>query len=284
MEQKNSYTQPWVLVRGAGDLASGTILRLHRCGFKVIATECADPSAIRRKAAFCTAVWDREATIEGVTCCCVSDAKEAEAVRMQGAIPLLIDADCRCVPLLRPAVVVDAILAKRNLGTNHNLAPITVGLGPGFVAGTEVDCVVETMRGHHLGRVIYQGTAIADTGIPGNIGGYTHQRVIHSPSQGSMVFASDEAGNKVDIGSMVTKGQIIGLVDEVPVYATLDGVLRGLIREGYPVQKGLKIADIDPRPEQAAYCDTVSDKARAIAGGVVEGILSLASMKGIRLL
>lgn len=271
--------QPWVLVRGAGDLASGTILRLHRCGFKVVVTECSEPSAIRRLAAFCPAVWNGIATVEGVTCRRITGPEEAEAVSAAGEIPLLVDEYCQCADIFRPAAVIDGILAKENLGTSRKMAPITIGLGPGFTAGEKVDCVVETKRGHHLGRVIHEGSAIANTGIPGNIGGYTHQRVIHAPDSGKMRFVPG-----VDIGSMVTQGQIIGFVGETAVNATIDGVLRGLIREGYPVTKGLKIADIDPRKEQAAYCDTVSDKARAIAGGVLEALLAEAKRKGITLL
>ncbi len=271
--------QPWILVRGAGDLASGTIMRLHQCGFKVVVTECEDPSAIRRLAAFCPAVWEGVSRVEGVTCRRTGTAEEAEKIHLAGEIPLLVDPDCKCTGSLRPAALVDAILAKRNLGTCRSMAPITVGLGPGFRAGEDVDLVVETKRGHHLGKVIGKGSAIANTGIPGNIGGFTSERVIHAPADGEMGFAPG-----VNIGSMVQKGQVIATVGQTPVYASIDGVLRGLIREGYPVRKGLKIADIDPRPEQIRNCDTVSDKARAIAGGVVEALLSEAKKKGISLL
>ncbi len=271
--------QPWVLVRGAGDLASGTIARLHACGFKIIVTECENPSAIRRLASFCPAVWEGESAVEGITCRRIHAYEEAEAVSQAGDIPLLVDENCGCVAYFRPAAVVDAILAKKNLGTRRDMAPITVGLGPGFTAGEDVDCVVETMRGHHLGKVIHQGAAIANTGIPGNIGGYTAQRVIHAPASGAMHFVPG-AG----IGSLVSQGQVIARVGDVPVPATISGVLRGLIREGFPVTKGLKIADIDPRPEQAAYCGTISDKARAIAGGVLEALFGEAKRKGITLL
>lgn len=276
--------QPWILVRGAGDLATGVIVRLYRCGFCVAVTECANPSAIRRRAALCEAVWQGQATVEGVTCRRVTDAEEVVYVSQAGEVPLLVDERAACVSALRPAAVVDAILAKRNLGTNRDMAPITVGLGPGFTAGEDVDAVVETMRGHHLGRVILQGAAIPNTGVPGVIAGYAAERVIHAPASGEMAFVQDENGQAVDIGALVRKGQEIARVGGVPVRATIDGVLRGLIRAGYPVTEGLKIADIDPRPEQVAYCDTVSDKARAIGGGVVEALLLLAREKKIQLL
>lgn len=276
--------QPWILVRGAGDLATGVIVRLHRCGFRVAVTECANPSAIRRRAALCEAVWQGQATVEGVTCRRVTDVNEATRVSQAGEVPLLVDERAACVSALRPAAVVDAILAKRNLGTNRAMAPITVGLGPGFMAGEDVDAVVETMRGHHLGRVILQGAAIPNTGVPGVIAGYAAERVIHAPASGEMVFVQDEKGQTIDIGALVHKEQEIARVGGVPVLATIDGVLRGLIRAGYPVTEGLKIADIDPRPEQVAYCDTVSDKARAIGGGVVEALLRLAREKDIQLL
>ena len=276
--------QPWILVRGAGDLATGVIVRLHRCGFRVAVTECANPSAIRRRAALCEAVWQGQATVEGVTCRRVTDVNEATRVSQAGEVPLLVDERAACVSALRPAAVVDAILAKRNLGTNRAMAPITVGLGPGFMAGEDVDAVVETMRGHHLGRVILQGAAIPNTGVPGVIAGYAAERVIHAPASGEMVFVQEEKGQTIDIGAPVHKQQEFARVGGVPVLATIDGVLRGLIRAGYPVTEGLKIADIDPRPEQVAYCDTVSDKARAIGGGVVEALLRLAREKDIQLL
>lgn len=276
--------RPWVLVRGAGDLATGVIVRLYRCGFRVITTECAGPSAIRRKAALCEAVWRGTSKVEGVRCRCVSDVAQAAAVSRTGEVPLLVDERAACIGVLRPAAVVDAILAKHNLGTDRSLAQITIGIGPGFTAGEDVDAVVETMRGHHLGRVIRQGAAIPDTGVPGAIAGYTVERVIHAPAAGRMRFVKDETGAAVDIGAIVRAGQTIARIGETPVSATINGVLRGLIREGYPVSAGLKIADIDPRPEQAAYCDTISDKARAIGGGVVEALLELSGEKGIELL
>lgn len=271
-----------VLVRGAGDLATGTILRLHNCGFRVLAVECARPSAIRRRAAFCEAVFDGTATVEGVTARLIDRIEQADAVWNAGEIPLIVDETAVCAASCAPAVLVDAILAKRNLGTTRDMAPITIGLGPGFTAGGDVDAVVETMRGHRLGRVIYEGAALPNTGVPGPIAGFAAERVIHAPASGAMTFV--RSPEPVDIGSIVQKGQTIGFVGGVPVTATLDGVLRGLIREGYPVTEGLKIADIDPRAQEVQNCTTVSDKARAIAGGVLEAMLHLAGERGVSLL
>ena len=271
-----------VLVRGAGDLATGTILRLHNCGFRVLAVECARPSAIRRRAAFCEAVFDGTATVEGVTARLIDRIEQADAVWNAGEIPLIVDEIASCAAACAPAVLVDAILAKRNLGTTRDMAPITIGLGPGFTAGGDVDAVVETMRGHRLGRVIYEGAALPNTGVPGPIAGFAAERVIHAPASGAMTFV--RSPEPVDIGSIVQKGQTIGFVGGVPVTATLDGVLRGLIREGYPVTEGLKIADIDPRAQEVQNCTTVSDKARAIAGGVLEAMLHLAGERGVSLL
>lgn len=271
-----------VLVRGAGDLATGTILRLHNCGFRVLAVECARPSAIRRRAAFCEAVFDGAAAVEGVTARLIDRIEQADAVWNAGEIPLIVDETAVCAAACAPAVLVDAILAKRNLGTTRDMAPITIGLGPGFTAGGDVDAVVETMRGHRLGRVIYDGAALPNTGVPGSIAGFAAERVIHAPASGAMTFV--RSPEPVDIGSIVRKGQTIGFVGGVPVTATLDGVLRGLIREGYPVTEGLKIADIDPRAQEVQNCTTVSDKARAIAGGVLEAMLHLAGERGVSLL
>ena len=278
------FKRPWILVRGAGDLATGIILRLWSCGFRVAVTECRKPSAIRRRAALCEAVWEGTSCVEGARCRRVETLRQAELAEEEGVIPLFVDEEAACIRLLHPAAVIDAILAKRNLGTAREMAPITVGVGPGFTAGEDVDAVVETMRGHFLGRVIWQGAAIPNTGIPGEIGGFSSERVIHSPASGPMRFVKENGKTAVDIGAAVKKGQIIAWAGDTPVYASLDGVLRGVIREGYEVKKGLKIADIDPRPEQAAFCDTVSDKARAVAGGTVEALLEASARKGIRLL
>ena len=259
-----------VIVRGGGDLASGVIHRLHRCGYRVLILECEKPSAIRRKVAFCEAVYDGTATVEEVLCRRIDSLKECKGIWEKGEIPLLVDPAGKCIGELgsqgNVSALVDAILAKRNLGTRKDMAPVTIGLGPGFTAGEDVDYVVETMRGHDLARVIRKGQAIPNTGIPGMVGGVSKERVIHSPGAGQI-------HNVAQIADIVEKGQILAYVGDVPVEASITGVLRGIIREGYEVPLGMKIADIDPRKEQKKNCFTISDKARCIAGSVVEILL-----------
>lgn len=259
-----------IVVRGGGDLATGTIHRLWSAGFRVLVLEAARPAAIRRQVSVCEAVYEGSATVEGMTAQRIADVSEAEAVWAAGKVPLMVDPAGACIPAVQPAVVVDAIIAKRNLGTHRGMAPCTIALGPGFTAGVDVDAVIETSRGHNLGRVITSGTAKPNTGIPGIIGGYGKERVIHCPAAGIL-------RNVKKITDTVSKGDVIALVETetgtVPVEATLDGILRGLIRDGYPVRVGFKMADIDPRAEEYNNCFTISDKARCIAGGVLEAIL-----------
>lgn len=261
-----------VIVRGGGDLASGVIHRLYRCGYRVLILESEKPSAIRREVAFCEAVYDGEAFVEGVLSHRISDVSQCEAVWKQREIPLLVDETGASVQVLHPAAVIDGILAKRNLGTSRDMAPLTIALGPGFEAGEDVDFVIETKRGHDLGRIIEEGSAIPNTGIPGVIGGYGKERVIHSPAAGSIQL-------QAKIGDLVEKDQIIAFIKkrkgkEVPVYASLTGILRGIIRQGYLVSEGMKIADIDPRKEEKKNCSTISDKARCIAGSVLEVLMA----------
>ncbi|MGM9589173.1 MAG: selenium-dependent molybdenum cofactor biosynthesis protein YqeB [Faecousia sp.] len=261
-----------IIVRGGGDLATGTIYKLHQCGFPVLVLETEKPSAIRRNVAFCEAVYQGSQTVEGVTCLLADSAEQAQSYLRQGRLTMLIDPTGDCIADFWPLAVVDAILAKKNLGTCRAMAPITVGLGPGFTAGVDVDAVVETKRGHHLGKVLYSGAAAPNTGIPGIIGGYGKERVIHSPATGIL-------RNVAEITDTVIQGQTIAVVEtadaRAPVQAAFTGLLRGLLRDGYPVTKGLKIADIDPRMEEYNNCFTISDKARCIAGGVLEAILHL---------
>ncbi len=261
-----------VIVRGGGDIATGTIYKLYQCGFRVLVLETENPSAIRRNVAFSEAVYNGTQIVENLTCYLAKTVDEAVSMLEEGKLVMLIDPIGESIDKLKPMAVVDGILAKKNLGTNREMAPITVALGPGFTAGEDVDAVIETMRGHSLGRVIYEGQAIANTGIPGMVGGYTKERVIHSPAAGVM-------RNVSKITDTVKKGEVIAFIEteteKVPVEATIDGLLRGLIRDGYPVTKGFKIADIDPRLNEFDNCFTISDKARCIAGGVVEAILHL---------
>lgn len=263
-----------VVVRGAGDLASGVLAHLFRCGFAVLALETEQPAAIRRQAAFCEAVYDGVQTVEGITCRRVASVEQIWDVIDAGEIPLLVDTNAACLQTLAPAAVVDAIIAKKNCGTTIDMAPVVVALGPGFTAGADCHAVVETMRGHRLGRVLYTGGAQPNTGVPGLINGYGKERVMHSPVSGKM------RGVK-HIGDIVEKDEILGYVGETPVYASLSGVLRGILRDGYNVPKGMKMADIDPRREQKNNCVTISDKARCIAGGVMEALMVLGRQKGV---
>ena len=259
-----------IIVRGGGDLATGTIYKLKKSGFPILILEVATPSAIRRNVAFCEAVYQGTQTVEDMTCYLAASQEQAEQFLMEGKLTVLVDPVGESIVKLKPLAVVDAILAKRNLGTHKEMAPITVALGPGFTAGEDVDAVIETKRGHNLGRVLWIGSAAPNTGIPGIIGGYGKERVIHCPATGIL-------RNVKKITDTVSKGDTIAMVEtadgSVPVKATLDGILRGLIRDGYPVTVGFKIADIDPRADELDNCFTISDKARCIAGGVLEAIL-----------
>ena len=265
-----------MIVRGGGDIATGTIYKLYQCGFKVLVLEIENPSAIRRHVAFSETIYQGTQTIEDVTCYLAKDLEEAVSMLEEGKLTMLVDPEGTSIFSLEPLAVVDAILAKKNLGTTRDMGEITVGLGPGFVAGEDVDVVIETMRGHNLGRVIFEGPAEKNTGIPGEISGYGKERVIRCPGTGIL-------RNISKIGDTVKKDQVLAVVEtaegEVPVLATIDGLLRGLIRDGYPVTEGFKIADIDPRLEEYKNCFTISDKARCIAGGVLEAILCLKGKK-----
>lgn len=259
-----------IIVRGGGDLATGTIYKLKKSGFPVLILEVAYPSAIRRNVSFCEAVYQGTQTVEDMICYRAESLAQAKQFLCEGKLTVLVDPAGESIHQLKPLAVVDAILAKKNLGTNRNMAPITVALGPGFMAGEDVDAVIETKRGHHLGRVLWTGSAAPNTGIPGIIGGYGKERVIHCPAKGIL-------RNVKKITDTVSRGDVIAVVETeqgtVPVEATLDGILRGLIRDGYPVKVGFKMADIDPRAEEYNNCFTISDKARCIAGGVLEAIL-----------
>lgn len=261
-----------IIVRGGGDLATGTIYKLYKSGFSVLVLEIAKPSAIRRNVAFSEAVYQGTQQVEDVTCILSKSLDEAKTLLKEGKLVILVDPEGLSIKELKPFAVVDGILAKKNLGTNKDMAPVTVALGPGLIAGKDVDAVIETKRGHNLGRVLLHGSAAPNTGVPGIINGYGKERVIHSPADGILK-------NIAKITDTVSKDETIAIVETkngpVPVKASLDGLLRGLIRNGYPVTKGFKIADIDPRAEEYNNCFTISDKARCIAGGVLEAVLFL---------
>lgn len=310
-----------IICRGAGDLATGIIHRLHRAGHRVIALETDYPAAIRRQVSFCEAVYDGSAAVEGVTARLIPALTDAEndteiateadvetdaendtetysgvndtpaahiasekwsrsaieAVLEAGEVPLLIDPKGESIELLKPDVVVDAIIAKKNLGTTINMAPLVIGVGPGFTAEHDVHLVIESMRGHNLARIITDGMAQPNTGVPGNIAGFTSERVIHAPAAG-YIHDVRKIGDIVQKGDEIAriypdKGSYDNALSEyVPVNATITGIIRGLIREGYYFKKGFKIADIDPRESELTNCFTISDKARSIAGSVLEAV------------
>jgi xanthine dehydrogenase accessory factor len=266
MDNTSALNNMCVMIRGGGEMASGVAHRLFRAHFKVFMTEIPHPLCVRRTVSFCEALFDGAQEVEGVTARFVSSPKEVSAVWDEGMIPLLIDPQGISRDVIKPSVIVDAILAKRNTGTHTGDAPLVIGLGPGFWAGRDVDVVIETNRGHDLGRVIYDGPPEPDTGVPGAISGVTAQRVLRAPRDG--VFRPEK-----EIGAMVAEGETVAWVEDESVTATIAGVLRGLLREGMSVQKGLKSGDVDPRGKRE-NCFTISEKTRAIGGGVLEAILT----------
>ncbi|MBS1249745.1 MAG: hypothetical protein MAG431_01329 [Chloroflexi bacterium] len=264
-------TDKLILVRGAGDLATGVMIRLLRSGFHVIALEIETPSAIRRTVAFANAVYKGVATVEDITGVLVDGVSVAPKIAEEGLVPVLVDPEATSLEILKPDVVVDAIMAKHNLGTHKEMAPTVIALGPGFSAGVDAHAVIETNRGHNLGRVILDGPPEADTHIPGITAGYGAERVVHAPATGTLTGICQ-------IGDRVTRGQVLAIIEneagQVKVPSPLDGVLRGLIYPGTQVKQGTKMADVDPRGDPA-HCFSVSDKARAVGGGVLEAILYL---------
>lgn len=255
-----------VVIRGAGDIATGVALRLYRAGLQIVMCEVETPTSIRRTVCFSEAVRQGEMEVEGVTAR-RADLEELPALLEAGIVPVLVDPAADCAAVLEPDAVVDAILAKRNLGTTMDMAPVVVAAGPGFTAGKDCHAVVETMRGHYLGRVIYQGSAQPDTAIPGLIGGYAGERVLRAPADG--IFEGIRT-----IGDLVEAGDAAGYVQGQPMVCTISGTLRGLIADGVAVTKGMKCGDVDPRCEPD-HCACASDKALAVGGGVLEAILCL---------
>ena len=266
MRMGKSIGELIILIRGAGEMASGVAHRLHQSNFKICMTEIPHPLAVRREVAFCEAIYEGEKVVEGVRAKLISKPEEIESIWKKRHIPILIDPDGKKTRgFLKPDVLVDAIMAKKNLGTQINDAPLVIGLGPGFTAGKDVHVVIETNRGNDLGKMILNGTAEPDTGIPGEISGYTMERLLRTMKKG--IFHPQKA-----IGERVNKGSVVAVVDDFPVIARISGVVRGLLREGVEVKKGMKVGDIDPRGKKEV-CFNISDKARAIGGGVLEAIL-----------
>ena len=298
---------PLIIVRGAGDLASGVLAAIHICGFRVLALENANPSAIRRSVAFSEAVRIGHCSIEEIEARLIAKEQAAAILSTKNSeagtgttadfpgveamtvgietgaaagskanrlafIPIAVDPTGELIDMLHPAAVVDAIIAKKNCGTHLDMAPLVIALGPGFTAGKDAHVVIETMRGHHLARLIYQGTALPNTGIPGLVGGESFLRVIHAPAAGALRVMRD-------IGSSVTRGESIAHIihtdgSVTDVTASINGIIRGMLPDGFIVRNGLKMADIDPRLTELNNCFTISDKARALGGAVVTAILS----------
>lgn len=263
-----------VLIRGGGDLASGVALRLYRAGLRVVISELPHPKAIRRLVSFAEAIPRGEMTVEGVTAKRVVDPTDTLRVLQvlaRGFIPVLVDPEGQSVPALHPHVVIDARMLKRKVELIPTPVKLVVGLGPGFVVGENCHAVIETKRGHTLGRVLWQGSAEADSGIPEPVASHAEERVLRAPQDGVLV-------GKVEIGDHLEKGQVVAEVDGETVRSPFSGVLRGLLHPGLQVTVGQKIGDVDPR-DDPNYCSLVSDKSLAIGGGVLEAILSRSELR-----
>ena len=259
-----------VLIKGGGDLGTGVAWRLHKAGFPVAITELAQPLVVRRTVAFASAVYDGEIAVEGITAWRADSLDDARKLLDDEMIPVLIDPECRARAELQPKIFIDAVMAKRNTGTRKTDAPFVIALGPGFTPNIDCHCVIETQRGHNLGRVLWTRAAEPNTGIPGEIGGKGSERVLRAPIAGIL------RGQK-KIGDSVTQGEIVAFVNDAPVLAPFDGVLRGLVHDGLPVAQNLKIGDVDPRAARE-NCFTLSDKALAIGGGALEAVLEWIKM------
>ncbi|HEY7356949.1 MAG TPA: selenium-dependent molybdenum cofactor biosynthesis protein YqeB [Ktedonobacterales bacterium] len=256
-------------VKGAGDLASGTIHRLHRAGFAVVAAELSQPLALRRTVAFAEAVYSGTIEIEGLTGARAETLDEVQAALARGQVPVLIDPNGALMRALKPTALIDATLAKHPTGIQLGDAQVVLALGPGFEAGVDAHAVIETNRGHHLGRVYLSGCAEANTGVPGDIAGFTSERLLRAPADGPLIAQHT-------IADVVQAGEVIATVGGVPMLAQIGGVLRGLVHDGLVVRQGMKVGDIDPRARRE-HCFSISDKSRAIAGGVLEALLYLLS-------
>lgn len=261
------FDKNFVVIRGGGDIASGIAFRLFNAGFKVLILEISKPSLIRRKVSFAQAVYDKKIYVEEICAILSGTLDEALSLSEDNTIPVLVDEELNNFKNDRPFILVDAILAKKNIGTKRDMADVVIGVGPGFTAGVDVDAVIETQRGNDLGNVIIEGSAQPNTGIPGVICGYGQERVLRSPKEGNIRIIKD-------IGSVVERGEIVAEVDGTEIKSSISGVVRGMIQNGYHVTKNMKIADVDPRLN-IEYCYKISDKAHAVGSGVLEAILHL---------
>ncbi len=255
-----------VLIRGAGEMASGVAHVLRTSGLKVAMTEVDAPLAIRRSVSFCECVWEGSCMVEGVTAKEVEKWEDFDAVIDRGEVPVIVDPELRSLGGWKPDVLIDATLAKRSMGLKSELAPLVIALGSGFLAPEDADIVVETNRGHDLGRLIRQGAAAPNTGVPGMIAGFSHERVVYAPCRGTLKSLKS-------IGDLVEAGEPIAVLGDATIASPLKGVLRGLMRDGARVREGLKIADVDPRGE-VDYCRTISEKARGLGTNVLWAIVS----------
>ncbi|KAI3349728.1 EF2563 family selenium-dependent molybdenum hydroxylase system protein [Clostridium botulinum] len=260
-----------IVIKGAGDLATGVATRLKKCGFNIVMTEISQPTTVRRTVAFSQVVYDEKVEVEGITAVLASNKEDINKIVEEGNVAVLVDEKAKIIDEIKPEIIIDAIIAKKNLGTKIDDANIVIALGPGFTAGIDCHCVIETKRGHYLGKAIYKGSAIPNTGVPGEVGGFSKERIIRAITDGKILPVSK-------IGDYVKKGDIVAYVNETPVLAKLDGIVRGMLQKDVSVFKGMKSGDIDPRCEKN-HCFTISDKARSIGGGVLEAILYLSNFK-----
>jgi len=261
------YLDLGILIKGAGEVASGIAHRLKQSHFKVCLTEIPQPKAIRRGVTFSEAIYEGEKEVEGIVARLITSPEdEIYFTWVEGKIPLLVDSEAKVKSILTPDIFIDATMDRKNLGTTIEDAPLVIGLGAGFEAGKDVHVVVETRQGHNLGRVIREGQAEPGTGIPIEIDGFSEERVLRAPREG--LFSTGK-----QIGDVVGAGEVVASVDDEPVKASISGIIWGLLRDGTEVYQGMKVGDIDPRGV-SDYCYSISDRARAIAGGVLEAIMS----------
>lgn len=256
-----------IWIRGAGDLATGIAAKFFRAGFDVIMSDIKTPTTVRRTVAFSPAIYQGEQIVEGIKAKLCEDISKVDTILKSNCVAVVADESGDIMREYKPDIIIDAIIAKTNIGTKKSDAKIVIGVGPGFEAGVDCHAVVETKRGHNLGRVLWTGSAFPNTGVPGNIGGYTVERIIRATSDG--IFKA-----VVNIGDIVKAGDLLAYCDKTPIYANIDGTVRGLLQDGVKVKTGMKSGDIDPRAKRE-YCFTISDKASAIGGGVLEAVLGL---------